>query len=74
MVASPCLIEQPKNEAERAKRFELGSPGSAASPLPAQLLPARVLAPETSSRTAAWSQQQCETWDILVAAMWRGLP
>jgi hypothetical protein len=72
MVASPCLIEQPKTEA-RAKRFELGAPGSAASPLPAELAPSRVMMPEPSSTSAAWTQQQCETWDILVAAMWRGL-
>lgn len=74
MVASPCSIEQPKNEAERRRaRFELGTPGSAAAPLPLQLGPSRISLPELRATSEAWTQQQAESWDILVAAMWRGL-
>ena len=66
------MIEQPKHE-ERKHRFELGSPGSAAGPIPHALAPSRISVPEAKPVGSAWTEQQGQTWDILVAAMWRGL-
>jgi hypothetical protein len=72
MVATPCLIEQPRSE-EKVRRFELGVPGSAAAPLDRGLLPAAIAFPEPKAATEAWTEGQRSGWDILVAMMWRGV-
>ena len=76
MVATPCQLEQTRTETEhkdRPKRVELGVPGSAAAPLPVALAPSFIGVPDAKDVGFGWTKTQCETWDIVVAAMWRGL-
>lgn len=74
MVATPCLYEEtaPQPKAKHSRNFELGTPVSLAGPVYKGLEPARIGAPEVPSGPA-WTQAQADTWDMFVAAMWRGM-
>ncbi len=74
MVASPCLYEESAQpaKAKGSRVFELGTPGSLAGPVHKGLEPARIGAPNVAAGTA-WTEAQAETWDMFVAAMWRGM-
>jgi hypothetical protein len=69
MASSSCSVVETRRE---EARFELGTPGSAA-PIHAALAPARIAFPETNPEKTQWTPAQCESWDLIVAMMWRGV-